>query len=158
VTHDELLDGWQAAWSGKDPGAFAALCAPDVHYEDPFTAPLTGPAELGAHAQRLWTMFPDARVEQTGPRMTSGDHVAAPLKLVATHRGELDSLPPTGRFIVAQAVVVAERHADSGLLWRVRTFLDAYGAGQQIGLLPEPGSLGGKALLMLRGFGLRSRT
>jgi hypothetical protein len=103
-------------------------------------------------------MFPDVRVEQTGPRMTSGDHVSAPLKLVATHRGELDNLPPTGRFIVVQAVVVAERHPDSALLWRVRTFLDAYGAGQQIGLLPEPGSLGGKALLMLRGFGLRART
>ena len=158
MTHDELLDGWQAAWSGKDPGAFAPLCAPDVHYEDPLTPPLTGADELAEHAKRLWTMFPDIRVEQTGPRMTSGEHVAAPLKLVATHRGELDNLPPTGRFIVVQAVVVAERHPETGLLWRVRTFLDAYGAGQQIGLLPEPGSLGGKALLMLRGFGLRSRT
>ena len=39
MTHDELLDGWQAAWSGKDPGAFAPLCAPDVHYEDPLTPP-----------------------------------------------------------------------------------------------------------------------
>ncbi len=158
MTDDELIDAYQDAWSGKDPAAFAALCTMDVHYEDPLTPPLTGPAELGAHAKRLWVGFPDARVEQTGPRMASSEHVAAPMKLVATHRGEIEGLPPTGRFLVAQAVVVAERDSDSGLLWRVRAFFDAYGAGRQLGILPEPGSLGGKALLMLRGFGLRSRT
>ena len=158
MTHDELIDAYQAAWSGKDAGAFASLCTPDVHYEDPLTHPLTGAAELGAHAERLWAAFPDARVELTGPRMVAGDHVSAPMKLVATHRGELEGLPPTGRFLVAHVVLVAECASDSGLLWRARAFFDAYGAGRQLGILPEPGSLGGKALLMLRGFGLRSRT
>jgi hypothetical protein len=157
MTHDELMDGWQDAWSSKEPAAFYALCTQDVHYEDPLTAPLTGPEELVGHAQRLWAGFPDARVEQTGPRMTNAQHVSAPMKLVATHRGELEGLPPTGRFLVAHAVVVAERSPESGLLWRVRTFFDPYGAAVQLGVLPEPGSLGGKALLMLRGFGLRSR-
>ena len=158
MTHDELIDAYQAAWSGKDPAAFAPICTDDVHYEDPLTHPLTGPDEIAAHAERLWAGFPDARVEPTGPRMIGGDHVSAPMKLVATHRGELEGLPPTGRFLVAQLVVVAERHPESGLLWRVRAFFDPYGAGVQLGILPEPGSLGGKALLMLRGFGLRSRT
>lgn len=158
MTHDELIDAYQAAWSGKDGSAFAPICTEDVHYEDPLTHPLTGPDELATHAERLWAGFPDARVEPTGPRMVDGHHVAAPMKLVATHRGELEGLPPTGRFLVAQLVVVAERHPDSGLLWRVRAFFDPYGVGVQLGILPEPGSLGGKALLMLRGFGLRSRT
>jgi ketosteroid isomerase-like protein len=158
MTHDELMDAYQVAWSERDPAAFAALCTDDVHYEDPLTPPLTGPLQIGAHAQRLWVGFPDARVEQTGPRMVAGDHVSAPMKLVATHRGELEGLPATGRFLVAQLVVVAERHPDDGRLWRIRSFFDPYGAGVQLGILPEPGSLGGKALLMLRGFGLRSRT
>ena len=35
---DELIDGWEAAWSGKDPGAFDELCARDLHYEDPLTS------------------------------------------------------------------------------------------------------------------------
>jgi steroid delta-isomerase-like uncharacterized protein len=157
VTVDELLDAFQAAWSGRDPDAFAPLCAPDVHYEDPLCPPLTGPAELGAHAQRLWTAFPDARVEQSGPRMLNGDHVAAPMRVLATHRGELEGLPPTGRFLVVQAVVVVQRHPDTGRLWRIRAFFDAYDAGVRLGILPEPGSLGGKALLLLRGFGLRLR-
>jgi predicted ester cyclase len=90
--------------------------------------------------------------------MLAGEHIAAPMKVVATHRGELEGLPPTGRFVVVHTVVIAERHPESGLLWRARSFFDAYDAGQQLGILPEPGSLGGKALLMLRGFGLRSRT
>lgn len=155
---DALLDAFEAAWSSKDPDAFAPLCAPDVHYEDPLTEPLEGPDEIAAHAGRLWAAFPDARVEPTGPRMRDDRHVAAPVKLVATHRGELEGLPPTGRFLVAHAVVVCELLPDEDLLWRVRLFFDAYGAGVQLGVLPERGSFGGKALLMLRGFGLRSRS
>jgi hypothetical protein len=42
-------------------------------------------------------------------------------------------------------------------LFRIRAFFDAYQSGVQLGILPERGSLGGKALLMLRGFGVRSR-
>lgn len=157
MTTDELLDAFQDAWSGRDPGAFHEVCTSDVHYEDPLTRPLTGPDALGQHARRLWLGFPDVRVEQTGPRMVSGGHVAAPVKVVATHRGELEGLPPTGTFLVLQAVVVAERDSEHGLLWRVRTFFDAYDAGVKLGVLPERGSLSGKALLVLRGFGLRAR-
>ena len=41
---DELFDGWERAWSGRDPAAFLPLCDPAVAYEDPFTrAPLRGP-------------------------------------------------------------------------------------------------------------------
>ena len=43
VDLDRLADAWEAAWSGGDPGAFLALCAPDLHYEDPLTPePLQG--------------------------------------------------------------------------------------------------------------------
>ena len=64
MTIDDLFDAWEAAWSGKDPSAFAPLCAPDLHYEDPLTSePLEGAEELSRHAARLWAAFPDARVE-----------------------------------------------------------------------------------------------
>ncbi len=39
---------------------------------------------------------------------------------------------------------------------RARGFFDVYDASVQLGLLPAHGSLGEKALLMLRGFGYRS--
>jgi hypothetical protein len=160
MTADELIDGLEAAFSGRDPEAFAAVCAVDLHYEDPLTVrPLESPAELGRHAERLWTGFPDARVERTGERLLSADgrFVAAPVKLTANHRGELhESLPPTGRFVLLHAIFYGELTPERDRLWRVRGFYDVYDAAMQLGVVPKPGSLGEKALLMLRGFGVRA--
>lgn len=154
---DELMDGWEAAWSGRDPGAFGPLCAPGVHYEDPLTAePLQGAEAIGAHAQRLWTAFPDVRMERTGPRLHGGEgHLAAPVKVLGTHRGEVDDLAPTRRFVVVQMVWFCQVDQRTGRLWRVRAFFDLYDAAVQAGVLPGRGSLGERALFMMRGFGLR---
>ena len=40
-------------------------------------------------------------------------------------------------------------------LWRVRGFFDVYGAAVELGILPRPGTLGERALMMFRGYGLR---
>jgi steroid delta-isomerase-like uncharacterized protein len=155
---DELVDRFESAWTGRERGAFHTVCAPDVHYEDPVCGePLDGPDRVAAHAARLWTLFPDARIERTGPRLTDGRYVAAPCKVLGTHRGELDEMPPTGRFVVVQVVFYCQLDPDLRRLWRVRAFFDAYDAAVQLGVLPKPGTLGEKALLMLRGFGLRQR-
>jgi steroid delta-isomerase-like uncharacterized protein len=163
LSYDELIDGWEAAWSGKDPSAFVEVCAPDVHYEDPLTGePLEGPAELARHAARLWAAFPDARLETTGRRLAdpSGSEaeaarfVAAPSKLLATHRAPLEGLPATNRFVVVHCVFYCE--ISDGRLRRVRAFFDLYDAAVQLGVLPARGTLGEKALLVLRGFGLRA--
>ena len=152
---DDLIDRWQAAWSGKDSSAFADLCAPEIHYEDPLTGePLEGASELGRHAARLWSAFPDARVEKTGDRLANGRFVAAPCKLLATHKAALEGLPPTNRFVVVHCVFYCELEEER--LLRVRAFFDLYGAAVQLGILPGRGTLGEKALLVLRGFGLRA--
>lgn len=152
---DRLIDGWEAAWTGKDPFAFSELCAPDVHYQDPLTPePLEGAEEIASHAERLWSGFPDARVEQTGERLSNGRFVAAPCKLLATHRAPLGGLPPTNRFIVVHCLFYCE--LGRGRLLRVRALFDLYDAAVQLGVLPGRGTLGEKALLMLRGFGLRA--
>jgi steroid delta-isomerase-like uncharacterized protein len=153
---DRLLDSWEAAWTGRDPAAFESLCDPGIHYEDPLTRmPLVGLDELTAHARLLWQAFPDVRVERAGERLSDGRFIAAPCKLAGTHRGALESLPASDRFLVVHAVVYCElRH---GRLLRARTFFDLYDAAVQLGVLPTPGTLGEKALLMLRGFGLRAR-
>lgn len=152
---DALMDAWEQAWSSKDPAAFAPLCVTDVSYEDPLTAePLEGADAIAAHAQRLWAAFPDARLERTGERLTGGDFVAAPAKLVATHRADLEGLPATGRFVIVQCVFYCALRHDR--LARIRAFYDLYGSATQLGVLPSRGTLGEKALLMLRGFGLRA--
>jgi steroid delta-isomerase-like uncharacterized protein len=152
---DGLMDAWEAAWSGKDPSAFEELLAPDFHYEDPLTPePLQGADELARHAGRLWDGFPDARLERTGARLTNGTFVAAPSKLVATHKGSLEGLPPTNKFLVMHCIFYCELRGER--LFRVRAFYDLYGAATQLGILPGRGTLGEKALLVLRGFGLRT--
>lgn len=155
MTVDELIDGWEAAWSGKDAGAFEPLCAPGVHYEDPLTGePLEGIDAVGRHAERLWAAFPDARLERTGARLTDGRFVAAPSKLLGTHRAALEGLPPTNRFVVVHCIWYCELRAER--LLRIRGFFDVYDAATQLGVLPARGTMGEKALLMLRGFGLRA--
>jgi steroid delta-isomerase-like uncharacterized protein len=155
VTIDELFDGWERAWSGRDAAAFDPLCDPDVHYEDPLTSePLEGADAIAAHAERLWTAFPDARMQRTGERVSNGPFVAAPCKVLATHRREVAGLAATNRFVIVHAIAYCELREER--LLRIRAFFDLYGAAVQLGVLPRPGTMGERALLMLRGFGLRN--
>lgn len=152
---DQLIDDWEAAWSGKDPAAFVDVCTSDIHYEDPLTEePLEGLEQLGWHASRLWTAFPDVRVERTGERLANERFVVEPCKLLGTHKAPLEGLPATNKFLVVHCVFYCELRHER--LLRVRGFFDLYGAATQLGVLPGRGSLGEKALLMLRGFGLRA--
>ena len=106
MTIDDLFDGWERAWYGRDAAAFDPLCDPDVHYEDPLTPePLEGAAAIAAHAERLWTAFPDARMQRTGDRLSQGPYVAAPCKVLATHRREVAGLAATNRFVIVHAVL-----------------------------------------------------
>jgi steroid delta-isomerase-like uncharacterized protein len=156
---DELLDGFQEAMVGRDRSAFAAVCALDVHYEDPLTdAPVRGVDALGDHAARLWVAAPDARLERAGERLTDGRFVATPVRLSGTHTGELPGMPPTRRAFSVHAILFCELDPPRERLWRVRAFFDLYDACVQLGVLPAHGGLGEKAMMMLRGFGLRSRS
>ncbi len=153
---DELIDAWEAAWSGRDPAAFRPIITGDLHYEDPLTAvPLRGAVELVAHARRLWDAFPDVALEASGRRLGDEEFLAAPARLRGTNRGALGSVPATNRVITVHCVFYCEvRH---GLLGRVRAFFDLYDAATQLGVLPQHGTVGERALLMIRGFGLRAR-
>jgi hypothetical protein len=151
---DELFDAWERAWSGRDARAFEAVCVRGVHYEDPLTPePLVGTRELAAHAKRLWEAVPDARVNTTGARMTDGTFACAPCRLLGTHSGPLGRISPTDRPVTVHAVVYAE--LEDGLLKRVRAFFDVYAAAMSLGVLPKPGTAGERAMLILRGFGIR---
>ncbi|MDQ6777695.1 MAG: ester cyclase [Actinomycetota bacterium] len=154
MSFEPLIDRWEAAWSSKDPEAFEGVCSPQVHYEDPTTTePLEDLEALVAHAERLWAAFPDTRLDRTGERLSGERFFAAPSKLLGTHRAALEGLPATNRFLVVHCMVYAEVKDD--LVFRARVFFDLYDAAVQLGVLPAHGGLGEKALLMLRGFGLR---
>lgn len=154
---DDLIDAFQSAWSGRVRAAFASCCTIDVHYEDPLSGGAReGLDALGEHAARLWTAFPDVRVERAGERLRGGRLVAAPYRIHGTHRGDLPRLPATSRVLALHGILWCELAPDVDRVWRARAFFDPYDAAVQLGILPRAGSLGERALLMLRGFGLRS--
>ncbi len=152
---EPLIDAWEAAWSGRDAGAFRQVCIGDLHFEDPLSKrPLQGVDKLEARAKRLWKAFPDMRVESSGPRLSQDDHVAAPIRIVGTHRSPIAGIPATGRTVSLQAVCFCEvRH---GLLGRVRVFYDLHDAQVQLGAAPEVGSAAERAMRVVMGFGLRA--
>ena len=153
---EELADAWEAAWSGGDPGAFRDVCAPDVHYEDPLTpSPLHGVPALGEHVQRLWRSFPDVRLEAAGARLYDGRFAALPVHVTGRNTGLLDGLPASHKLLELHAVFWCELDLGRTRLWRVRAVYDAYGAAVTLGLVPRPGSLRNRALLMMQGYGLR---
>ena len=155
---DELLDGFQEALVGRDRSAFALTCALDLHYEDPLTgAPVRGLDALGDHIARLWVAAPDAEVERAGERLTDGRFVATPVHLHGTHTGELPGMPATRRAFSLHAMLFCELDPPRERLWRVRAFFDLYETCVQLRVLPPHGGLGEKAMMLLRGFGLRAR-
>jgi steroid delta-isomerase-like uncharacterized protein len=151
---DELAALWRAAWQGP-AGSFDKCCTPDVAYEDAVAVvPLEGIEALEDHANKLRAAFPDIRVEPAGESLGSGNHACLTWRALGTHRGELAGLPASNRFVVLQGIHYVE--LEDGRIRRARGFFDLYDASVQLGLLPAHGSLGEKALLMLRGFGYRS--
>ena len=151
---DELAELWRASWQGP-AGGFQKCCTPDVGYEDPVAVvPLHGVEALEDHAKKLRDAFPDIRVEAAGESLGTARHACLTWRALGTHRGELAGLPPSNRFVVLQGIHYVE--LDDGRVRRARGFFDLYEASVQLGLLPAHGSLGEKALLMLRGFGYRS--
>ena len=153
MTPDSLADRWVEAWV---TGRFAAVCAVDVHYEDPATRePISGLGPLESHARMLLDAFPDLKVERTGPRIGDEHYACVPWRAAGTHRGQLGALPGGNRFVALHGVHFIE--LGDGRVQRARGFFDLYDAATQLGLLPARGGLGETALLLLRGFGVRRR-
>jgi ketosteroid isomerase-like protein len=152
---DALFDGWERAWSGRDPKAFDPLCDAGVRYEDPLCPePLDGAAAIAAHAARLWDAFPDARLNRTGERLRGGVFACAPCKVIGTHQGRIGRITATGRPLEVHVLVYAELR--DGRLLRVRAFYDVWAAARELGIVPRAGTAGERAMLLLRGFGLRA--
>ncbi len=156
VSVDPLADAWEAAWSGGDSKAFMALCAPDLHYEDPLTvSPLHGVAQFAAHVERLWRSFPDVSLSRAGERLTDGRYLALPVRAVGRNTGALGTLPASHREVDMLAVFWCELDLGRTRMWRVRAIFDSHAVAVSLGLIPRPGSLRNRAVLALQGYGIR---
>lgn len=151
-----LPAAWRRAWASADRESFASCCSAGVTYQDPVTTDaVEGLDAIAEHAAIYRRAFPDMRVEAMGQALLEGDYACVPWRLVGTHKGSFAGVPASGRFVVIQGVHYLEL-AD-GRVRRARGFFDLYDAAVQLGLLPTRGSLAESAMLLIRGFGLRSR-
>lgn len=148
-----LAQRWRAAWLAATPEAFGDCCRVEVLYEDPLVPdPIEGLGALAALAERMRYAFPDVRLEHAGPAVVDGAHACLPWRFAGTHRGDIGALPASGRFMALHGVHLLELR--DGDVCRARGFYDLYDVAVQLGLLPQRGSLGESALMVLRGFGL----
>jgi ketosteroid isomerase-like protein len=132
----------------------AEVCAPDLHYEDPFTAaPLHGVAQLARHRARLDAAFPDAQLALVAEPLTDGSRVVLGVAFAGRQSGLTEELPRLDRPVELHVVAWCELR--DGRFARVRVFADRWSAAEQLGVLPTPGSLAARALSALQGFGLR---
>ena len=151
---DRRLGGGLVGQGRRPPSR--AVCSRDIHYEDPLTAePLEGLDELGRHADRLWAAFPDARLERTGERLTN-----EPLRRRAVQAA---GHPPGAARGPARRPTGSSSSTASSTASSSATACCACAPSStsttpppSSGVLPGRGTLGEKALLMLRGFGLRA--
>lgn len=154
--HGAVAAAWLGAWGSRELDAFASVCSPDLTYEGPLTdGALHGPRALAAHAHALWQAFPDLVVEAGGEVLGRGSVCAVPWLARGTQRGAVGALPATGRRLALHGIDCLELAA--GRVGRARRFFDLHDVAVQLGALPARGSAGERALMAVRGFGVRLR-
>jgi hypothetical protein len=156
IDGEALLGRVVRTLGGRDRQAVAALVTHDVHYEDAFAdAPLLGADQLADHLALVWAAFPDASFEATGPLLHDGDRiVAVPMRLVGNHTEPLGTVPATNRFVHVHGMLVLELDATAHRVHRARLFADRYAASVQLGVLPQAGTVGDRAVRVIQGLGL----
>lgn len=64
-----------------------------------------GKAGITAFYQRMWSAFPDARVE-IDEAIEAGDRVVARFRFLGTHKGEFLGVAPTGKAIETHGITI----------------------------------------------------
>lgn len=151
---DGFLERLHGAVNAHDPDAIAALCHPDVVWDDPAAAePLRGRDAVRAfHRDGMFVALPDVMVERIeGPFLAvDGCALAVRLRISGTMRGRLDPpgfAPTEGRLSFETAEFST---FEDGLLARHTVVLDMLDLARQIGAVPEDGTLGARVGLWMQ--------
>ncbi|MFF2654235.1 ester cyclase [Streptomyces sp. NPDC058045] len=120
-----------------DLTALDDLARPDARWHLPGRPELgnDGFKELMLH---LWQAKPDLRVEILD-LVSEGPYIACRVGFTGTHRGELMGIPPTGRRVEMEEVLV-QRWDDEGRLVTFHQEADYLGMLGQLGVVPPRGT------------------
>jgi steroid delta-isomerase-like uncharacterized protein len=150
---------WLEAWNDHDGDRVAALCTGDVEFTDPGLGTVHGRPAVADWVRACVRAFPDFRFEEPEPPYAASDRPKAivPWRMLATNDGPLD--PPgfaaTGRSMVLDGV--DHWWFRDGLVARYRADYDLNGALRQLGIVPQPGSRGERAIVLMQRLGARMR-
>lgn len=117
-------------WAGGNAAIADELFALQVTEGD---GRVVSPADLVAQLQRQHLAGPDVQIRVLD-QVAEGDRVVTRLEVAATHLGDWQGIPPTGkRFVMAGLVM---RRIAGGKIVERWDNLDWLGAFQQLGLIP----------------------
>lgn len=118
------------------PGVLDELLAPDfVIYDSPLGT-VRGPAEFHKLFETFRKSFPDLHVtfEQ---EFADGDYVIHRGYATATHKGEFQGIPPTGKQVKVKTLDIWR--VENGKAVENWVQMDMLGLMQQLGVVPTPG-------------------
>lgn len=156
---DDFGQRWLAAWNARDADGLAALCTDDVEFFDPAIQTVHGRPAVADWLRKCARAFPDYRFDEPEPAYPARDRqkAIAPWRMTGTNTGPLD--PPgfaaTGRTVTIDGV--DHWWFRDGLIERYRADYDLSGVLRQLGLAPQPGSRGERAMVALQRVGARLR-
>ena len=100
-------------------------------------ADVHGPEEFKPFVANIRAAIPDTRI-QIDDMLSEGDRVAVRVTLKGTHTGEGLGVPPTGRRVSIQGIIIARFVA--GRMVEAWNSYDQLGLLRQVGALPGPGN------------------
>jgi len=156
---EDFSHRWLDAWNKHDGDALAQLVTEDVEFTDPAIGTVHGRAPVAEWVRQCDRAFPDYVFDEPEPFYLASDRPKAivPWRMKGTNTGPIDppGFAPTGKAVVLEGVDHWEFR--DGLVARYRADYDSSGLMRQLGIVPEPGSRGEKAMVALQRLGSKLR-
>jgi steroid delta-isomerase-like uncharacterized protein len=144
---------WLAAWNSHEPERLLGLMTDDIVYDDSaWPRTMRGHADVREFLDHTWRAFPDLTFDGVGGPLVASDGPRAAFwwRGQATNTGPIDppGVPPTGKRIEFEGADFHEYR--DGKVARLRIVFDMADATRQLGLLPDRGSIGERAMVLLQ--------
>ncbi|HZR81928.1 MAG TPA: ester cyclase [Candidatus Binatia bacterium] len=126
----------EVIWNGRDLARIPEFYADDFVADYRPYAPLRhGHAGIREMVERAWAAFSDYR-EEIEDLIAEGDRVVARLAISGTQDGSWGPLPPTGKRVRFEEIVILEIR--DGKVRGQRGIADNLAALRQLGVIPTP--------------------
>ena len=150
---EEFFERYLAAWRSHQPERLLELMTDDIVYDDSsWPETMRGHAEVREFLDFIFRGWPDVSFERVGGALVASDGPRAAFwwRGHGTNSGPIDppGVPATGKRIEFEGVDLHEYR--DGKVARLRIVFDMADLGRQMGLLPDRGSFGERAMVMLQ--------